>query len=110
MARRSARRAEAAQLAAGQMAFGEMAAASKTAPCVPAVREAVNRWRADGYKGATRTSRELLNYWFQADHRLPNGQSFRYHYFQREAVETLIYLWEVEGVRSRTELLERYAR
>ncbi len=110
MARRTARKAEAAELAAGQMAFGEMVAASKTAPCVPAVREAVNRWRADGYKGVTRTSRELLNHWFYVDHRLPNGQAFRYHYFQREAVETLVYLWEVEGVRTRTNLLERYAR
>src|SRR5215211_5683658 len=110
MARRSARRAEAAELAAGQLAFGEVAAASKTAPCVPAVREAVIRWRADGYKGVTRTSRELLNHWFYADHKLPNGQAFRYHYFQREAVEVLIYLWEVDGVRTRTELLERYAR
>jgi len=110
MARRSTRKAEAAELSAGQLAFGEMVAASKTAPCVPAVREAVNRWRADGYKGVTRTSRELLNHWFYVDHRLPNGQAFRYHYFQREAVETLVYLWEVEGVRTRTNLLERYAR
>jgi type III restriction enzyme len=109
MARKSARRAEAAELAAGQLAFGEMLAASKTAPCVPAIRQAVTRWRAGGYEGATRTSRDLLNHWFQADHRLPNGRSFRYHYFQREAVETLIYLWEVDGVRTRTDLLERYA-
>src|SRR5215212_5685683 len=101
MARRNARRAEAAELAAGQLAFGEMVAASKTAPCVPAIRQAVTRWRADEYKGATRTSRDLLNHWFQADHRLPNGRSFRYHYFQREALETLIYLWEVDGVRTR---------
>src|SRR5207244_294616 len=39
-----------------------------------------------------------------------NGRQFRYHDFQREAIETLIYLWEVEKVRKRTELLERYAR
>src|SRR5918992_420287 len=110
MARRSARRAQAAELAAGQMAFGEMVAASKTAPCVPAIREAVTRWRADGYEGATRTSRELLNHWFYTDHRLPNSQAFRYHYFQREAVETLVYLWEVAEVRTRTDLLEQYAR
>src|SRR5918992_806369 len=110
MARRSARRTEAAELAAGQMAFGEMVAASKTAPCVPALRETVNRWRAGGYEGATRTSRELLNHWFHADHKLPTGQAFSYHYFQREAVETLIYLWEVEEIRTRTDLLEQYAR
>jgi hypothetical protein len=39
----------------------------------------------DGYKGITDTPRHLLNYWFSTDHRL-----FAYHYFQREAAETLI--------------------
>ena len=37
---------------------------SRTAPCVPALREAVASWRASDYKGITDTTRELLNYWF----------------------------------------------
>lgn len=82
---------------------------SNTAPCVPALRLAVRAWRDEGYKGATATTRALLAYWFQTDHRLPTGQPFAYHYFQREAIETLIYLWEVERVHTRTALLERYA-
>lgn len=81
-----------------------------TAPCVPALREAVKQWRDDGYKGATDTTRLLLNYWFKSDHRSPNGRPFAYHYFQREAIETLIYVWEIEKVRSRKTLLERYAQ
>lgn len=81
----------------------------KTAPCVPAIKEAVRAWVADGYKGATATSKTLLNYWFRADHRLPNGQKFAYHYFQREAVETLIYLYEVAGARRHKTMLETYA-
>jgi type III restriction enzyme len=81
-----------------------------TAPSVPALREAVKRWRDDGYKGATDTTRLLLNYWFKNDHRSISGQPFAYHYFQREAIETLIYVWEVEKVRSRKALLERYAQ
>ena len=58
-----------------------------TAPCVPALREAVKTWREGGYKNATDTTRELLNYWFQNDHLLPNGRQFRYYDSQREAIE-----------------------
>lgn len=88
---------------------GLLEARVKTAPCVPAIRTAVEEWRSKGYKGATETSRRLLNHWFFTDHRLPNGASFRYHHFQREAIETLIYLYEVASVRRHKTLLETYA-
>src|SRR5262245_15254538 len=93
-----------------QVAFPDMEVGLSTAPCVPAIKEAVKAWTEKGYKGATDTTRELLSWWFKNDHRLSSGRQFVYHYFQREAIETLIYLWEVEKVRSRKELLERYAR
>ena len=44
-----------------------------------------------------------------ADHRLPNGQLFSYHEAQREAIETLIYVYEVAQARTRKDLLEKYA-
>ncbi len=66
-------------------------------------------WRAGGYKGTTDTTRRLLAFWFESDHRLANGTIFKYHEAQRVAVETLIFVWEYERVRSRTALLERYA-
>jgi type III restriction enzyme len=81
----------------------------RTAPCVPALREAVRAWRAGGYKGTTDTTRKLLAYWFHSDHRLATGARFAYHPAQREAIETLIFVWESERVRSRAELVERYA-
>ncbi|MDZ4808199.1 MAG: DEAD/DEAH box helicase family protein [Bacteroidota bacterium] len=80
-----------------------------TAACVPAIREAVKAWRADKYKGITETTRELLNFWFHTDHVLHNGQIFRYHLAQREAIETLIFIYEVKKVRNRKQLLETYA-
>jgi type III restriction enzyme len=80
-----------------------------TAPCVPGIREKVEAWRAGGYKGVTDTTRILLNYWFRTDHRLPDGRRFRYHHFQREAIETLIYLFEVVNVRRHKSLVETYA-
>ena len=80
-----------------------------TAACVPAIREAVKAWRANKYKGITETTKELLNFWFNTDHVLHNGQIFRYHLAQREAIETLIYIFEVKKIRNRKDLLENYA-
>src|SRR5712691_498284 len=80
----------------------------KTAPCVPALRKLVAEWRNGGYKGITSTTRTLLNFWFSTDHQLSNGQLFTYHEAQREAIETLIYVYEVARVRTRKDLLEKY--
>lgn len=84
--------------------------ALRTAPCVPSIRIAVDSWRAGGYKGVTATTLELLNFWFRTDHIMSNGRQFRYHQAQREAMETLIFLYEVARVRSRKGLLESYAQ
>lgn len=81
----------------------------KTAPCVPAIRKAVDDWRENNYKGVTDTTRLLLNYWFKTDHRLPNGRAFVYHDSQRRAIETLIFLYEVAQVRRHKDLIEKYA-
>lgn len=83
---------------------------TKTAPCVPKIREEVAAWAADGYKGATKTTKTLLNYWFHTDHRLPDGRKFKYHHFQQEAIETLVYVYEVAKKRTHKDLLEGYAR
>jgi type III restriction enzyme len=84
--------------------------ALKTAPCVPAIRQAVRDWVVGGYEGVTQTTRTLLNYWFRTDHRLPNGDKFQYYHFQREAIETLVYLYEVAQARRHKDLLETYAQ
>ena len=39
-----------------------------------------------------------------------NRAAFQISRLQREAIETLIYIWEVEKVRTRKDLLERYAQ
>jgi type III restriction enzyme len=88
---------------------GLLEARVATAPCVPGIREKVKSWRDGGYKGVTGTTRILLNYWFCTDHRLPNGLKFQYHYFQREAIETLIYLYEVANIRRHKTLVETFA-
>jgi type III restriction enzyme len=88
----------------------DITAKLKTAPCVPALREAVKAWKAGGYKGITDTTRILLNFWFETDHRTRTNLPFKYHASQREAIETLIFVWEYEKIRTRKALLERYAQ
>src|SRR2546425_9149538 len=77
-----------------------------TGPCVPALREAVKAWKAGGYKSVTETTRILLNHWFHTDHSLRTGLPFQYNQAQQEAIETLIFVWEYEKVRTRKDLLE----
>jgi len=81
----------------------------RTAVCVPAIRAEMKKWRAGGYKGITTTTQELFDFWFSTDHTLKNGADFRFHDAQREAIETLVYIFEVVRVRTRTTLLESYA-
>jgi type III restriction enzyme len=88
----------------------DITAKLRTGPCVPALREAVKAWKAGGYKGVTETTCILLNHWFHTDHRLPLGLPFQYNEAQQEAIETLIFVWEYEKVRTRKGLLERYAQ
>jgi len=80
-----------------------------TAVCVPAIRLAVKDWREKKYAGATDTTKTLLNYWFATDHRMAGGLTFRYHDSQREALETLIYIYEVAETRRHKDLLEKFA-
>ncbi|MBN1472900.1 MAG: DEAD/DEAH box helicase family protein [Syntrophaceae bacterium] len=80
-----------------------------TAPCVPTIRAAVRQWKDANYPGVTDTTRELLNFWFYCDHKTPTGEPFKYYDSQQEAIETLIFLYEVQKIRSRKDLLEKYA-
>ena len=89
--------------------LGLLEARVATAPCVPGIRDKVTAWREDGCKRISETTRILLNYWFYTDHRLPNGRKFAYYHFQREAVETLIFLYEVAKVRRHKSLVETFA-
>ena len=72
-----------------------------------ALRRAVGVWRASGYEGASETSRFLLTYWFGGEH-LQDGGVFRYYFCQREAIETLVYLYEVQQTRCVSDLITEY--
>ena len=78
-------------------------------PFVPELRKRVKEWRDRNYEGASVTSKALLNWWFKQEHLVyePDGNSFvfRYYFAQREAVETVIWLYDVAGVRNKYDLL-----
>ena len=78
-------------------------------PLVHQLRKRVKEWRDNGYHGASATSRALLNWWFNTEHLLPKVDGamteFRYYFAQREAVETVIYLYDVIKVKDKYDLL-----
>jgi type III restriction enzyme len=78
-------------------------------PLVPQLRKLVRKWRESGYKGATDTSRSLLNWWFESPHLLAqyNGPQVEFQYFfaQRESIETIVYLVDVVGIRDKFDLM-----
>ena len=78
-------------------------------PLVPELRKQVKEWRDKGYAGATDTSRSLLNWWFNTPHLLPRADGtmaeFQYYFAQREALETIVYLYDVVGVKDKYDLM-----
>lgn len=79
-------------------------------PLVQKIRIEVALWRKNGYVGASETSKALLNFWFHTEHILINDQGqnyqFRYYFAQQEAIETIIYLYEVAQARDKYALLK----
>ena len=61
---------------------------------VKKLRDAVEKWRKEDYPGASSVSKRLFTFWFDEDH-LVGGSPFRYYFGQREAMETLVYLYEI---------------
>ena len=83
--------------------------AASSVPLVESLRREVGAWRTGGrYDGARPTTKRLLEHWFLDEHQTGEGDPFSFYFCQREAVETLIYLHEVVGVRSAPEMLARY--
>ncbi len=80
-----------------------------SAPCVRALRAAVSAWRQAGYIGTTKTTKYLLEHWFFQNHSLSTGEGFAWYPAQREAIETLIFLWECQHVRDQKTLRDRFS-
>lgn len=73
-------------------------------PLVYKIRLAVTKWREDNYHGASETSKSLLNFWFNQKHFI-GQKEFNFFFSQREAVESIIYLFEVAKALDKYELM-----
>ncbi|MCL5123673.1 MAG: DEAD/DEAH box helicase family protein [Deltaproteobacteria bacterium] len=78
-------------------------------PLVNKIRKEVKAWRDNYYIGASHTSTALLNWWFNKPHSVPKSDDsmvdFKYYFAQREALETVIFLYEVAQVKDRYDLI-----
>jgi len=77
-------------------------------PLVSQLRKKVAAFRDSGYVGAADTSKSLLNWWFKTPHLLPQDGTmaeFQYYFAQREALETVIYLYDVVGAQDKYDLM-----
>jgi type III restriction enzyme len=86
------------------------ASAAEQNEFVNQLRDEVRAWRESGYAGTAMVTRRLLEWWFERDEeRKALGK--RFFFCQQEAVETVIYLYEVQNRRKIRETgdLLRYA-
>jgi type III restriction enzyme len=81
----------------GEEVYSSDGYATLLPPFVYRVRQGVKEWRDSRYAGASATTRALLRHWFQTEARATD--SFRYYFAQREAVESVIWLYEIEESR-----------
>jgi type III restriction enzyme len=72
----------------------QLAADEQLNETVNALRDDVKAWRLAGYPGTSAITRRLLEWWFERDEERQREHT-RFFFCQQEAVETLIYLYEV---------------
>ncbi len=71
------------------------------------LRDAMEKWREEDYPGASSVSKRLFTFWFDEDH-LVGGSPFRYYFGQQEAIETLVYLYEIEKNQDAKKLIDDF--
>ena len=78
-------------------------------PLVARLRKEVKAWRDNAYEGASDTTKALLNWWFFTEHpqQNANGETsyFKYYFAQQEAIETVVYLYEIAKAKDKYDLM-----
>lgn len=91
-------------------AYREKRADQLIPPLVATLRKEVKTWRHSGYADASPTTKSLLTWWFATQHLMQAPvanargsplQDFQYFFAQREALETIVYLYDVVGVKGK---------
>ena len=73
------------------------------------LRDAVFAWRDQEYPGVSNITKRLLNFWFKEDH-IVHNDLFSFWFCQREAIETLIYVYEVMKLRKFIDLAREFGQ
>ena len=72
-------------------------------PLVEMIRDEVFEWRNNGYPGISSITKSLLKWWFiERDFE----KDLQYYFCQREAIESIIYLYEFRNVRTKSDLIK----
>lgn len=90
--------------------FEDLSSSSEKNEVVNQLRDEVREWRRRRYPGTAIVTRRLLEWWFERDEeRKALGR--RFFFCQQEAIETVIYLYEVQNRRKMPDTgnLLRYA-
>jgi len=73
------------------------------------IRKAIFTWRQQSYPGVTATTKRLLQFWFDEDH-IVEREPCEFWFCQREAVESLIYVYEVLKKRIFIDLAREFGK
>jgi len=90
--------------------FEDLSASTEINEVVNQLRDEVRGWRDAGYPGTALVTRRLLEWWFEREEER-KSMGRRFFFCQQEAIETVIYLYEVQNRRRMPETgdLLRYA-
>lgn len=64
------------------------------------IKKAIVKWREKDYEGVSPITKRLLDFWFKEEHYLDDQTEFRFWRCQKEAIEALIYVYEICGYDS----------
>jgi len=78
----------------GQQRLLELDEGRRELALVNKIREDVKRWRESNWEGATNVTKDLLRHWWRKD------RVRRFFFCQMEAVETILFLNEIRGLRA----------
>jgi type III restriction enzyme len=72
------------------------------------IKNAISKWKQKDYDGATDVTKRLLRYWFFEQHFDEKGRELEFWQNQKEAIEALIYVYEVMKLYSLNDLLNAF--
>jgi type III restriction enzyme len=82
--------------------FEELSSGSERNDVVNQLRDEIRDWRGRGYPGTAIVTRRLLEWWFERDEER-KAMGRRFFFCQQEAIEAVIYLYEVQKRRKMPE-------